>query len=59
MLAMSPIAARSPEDGPLLADLTALQGWEVNAWKGRLRMSTSPFPPGALSQRRHTLTHDS
>ena len=33
-------AARSPEEESLLADLSALQGWEVNAWKARQAMST-------------------
>ena len=44
MLAMSgnprPAAARSPEEESLIADLSALQGWEVNAWKAHLPMST-------------------
>ena len=37
---MSPIAARGPEDRSVLADLTALHGQKVNAWKARLPMST-------------------
>lgn len=44
MLAMSgkppPVAALSAEEEFLRADLSALQGWEVNAWKAQLPMST-------------------
>lgn len=44
MLAMSgkpcPVAVLSAEEESLRADLSALQGWEVDAWKAQLPMST-------------------
>ena len=35
-----PVAARTPGEESLNADLSALQGWEVNGWKAQLPMST-------------------